>query len=613
MGFDDAVARLSRAPAPWRVIAALALSATACAILEHPPSLSAINHGPTTMTMQTETPTRTSSSAAFDELSARFLAEYLRLEPVRGTEAGSHTHDATWPDVTPAGDAARRAFAETTLAALAALPKDALDEQRRIDAGILDNQLRYRLFAADELRELDTNPLAYTGMIGDGLDPLITRRFAPLASRMQSLRGRLDGIPALLAAARQRLAHPSRVATETAIEQNRGLIALCATELPATFAKLPAERAALEASAARATAALRGFQAFLENDLLARSDGDFRLGADRFAKKLGFELEDDVSADALVRGARELLARTQDEMVETAKELWPTLMPGKPLPPLDTAAARKAFVKSALDVVAEDRPTNETIVAEGTRLLAEATAFVRAHGLVRIPDEPCGVIEMPEYRRGVAVAYCDASGPLEQNQETFFAIAPTPEDWSAARVASFYGEYNRGMLADLTVHEAMPGHFLQIMHANRFRSSVRAVFSSGPFVEGWAVYAEAQMARHGFGGPRVRLQRQKMVLRLSVNAILDHDTHAASMDEAAALALMTGEAFQEEGEAVGKWKRARLTSAQLTTYYYGFSEMTKLRAEQEARPGFTERAYHDRLLSYGSPAMRYVRELFAAK
>jgi uncharacterized protein (DUF885 family) len=167
------------------------------------------------------------------------------------------------------------------------------------------------------------------------------------------------------------------------------------------------------------------------------------------------------------------------------------------------------------------------------------------------------------------------------------------------------------MLADLSIHEAMPGHYLQLMHNNQFKSKLRAVFQSGPFVEGWAVYGEWLMAEHGFGGPRVKLERQKMVLRLAANTILDHDIHAGQMDEKAALALMTGEAFQEDGEAAGKWRRATLTSAQLTTYFYGFTELLKLRKAAEQKPGFSERVYHDRLLSSGSPALKFVRQLMA--
>ena len=147
------------------------------------------------------------------------------------------------------------------------------------------------------------------------------------------------------------------------------------------------------------------------------------------------------------------------------------------------------------------------------------------------------------------------------------------------------------------------------MHNNTFRSQLRAVFSSGAFVEGWAVYGEWVMAKYGFGGPMVRLMQQKMLLRTCANAILDHDIHAGTMDEKAALDLMMKETFQEEGEAVGKWRRARLSSAQLTTYFYGFTEMMKLREKAEKAPGFKERSYHDRLLSYGAPSLKALRGL----
>jgi uncharacterized protein (DUF885 family) len=165
------------------------------------------------------------------------------------------------------------------------------------------------------------------------------------------------------------------------------------------------------------------------------------------------------------------------------------------------------------------------------------------------------------------------------------------------------------MLMELTVHEAMPGHYLQAMHNNRFPSKLRAFHSSGAFVEGWAVYGEWLMTKYGNGGAKVRLQRQKMTLRLAANAILDHDIHAGAMDEGQALALMMNDAFQEEGEATGKWNRARLSSAQLTTYFYGLTEFMHIRTALEGTPGFTERAFHDRLLGYGAPPMKLLRGL----
>jgi uncharacterized protein (DUF885 family) len=555
-----------------------------------------------------------SADRGFAAFAQRFLDEYPRRAPTFGTHAGDHRFDATWPDISPAGEARTHKFLEDTRAEIARIPRDQLSEQNRIDAAILDDRLRFGLFALDELKDYDTDPVAYISLVSSGLDPLVTREFGTLESRMTSLAGRLDGIPAIVAVAKQRLAaaHAAKIFTETAIQQNKGLIALVEVQLPGKFAQVPAQKERLTQVAARAAAALKDLQHFLEADLLPRSDGSFRLGRERFARKLAFVLGDDIDIDHVAADARALLVKTQGEMVDTARQIWADDKLGK-LPRTDTAEQKKAFIKKVLDHVAADHPTNQTILADAKRWLDKATQFVREKDLVRVPDEPVAVIEMPEYRRGVAVAYCDSSGPLEATPQTFFAIAPTPSDWPRQRVDSFYREYNQAMLAELSIHEAMPGHYLQLMHNNQFPSKLRAVFGNGPFIEGWAVYAEWVMAEKGFGGPRVKLQRQKMVLRLTANAILDHDVHAGDMDEKAALALMKDEAFQEDGEAVGKWKRARLSSAQLTTYFYGFAELLKLRHASETQPGFSERAYHDRLLSFGSPAMKYIRQLMAPR
>jgi uncharacterized protein (DUF885 family) len=544
------------------------------------------------------------ANATFDALVAEFLDGYLKLSPVDATTAGEHRFDGTWPDMTPAGDAATLAFDARIAERLAKIPRASLDPQHAIDADILDDELRYDKFAFEQLKARDTDPMVYTGVLGEGLDPLVNRSFGSKESRSQSLRGRLDGIAAVVAAAKQRLGHSAKVQTETAIAQVDGLIGLVDGDL--------AKNPDLAEAAKHASAALHDFSDFLNKNLLPRSDGSFRLGREKFATKLAFVLADDIDIDQIAAGARELLQQTQADMVGTAKEVWALDKMGK-LPPLDTPARKKAFVKQVLDHVAKEHSTNKTILADAKKWLDLATGFVRDHDLVRVPDEPVAVVEMPEYRRGTSVAYCDSSGPLEPQPETFYAISPTPKDWPKSRVDSFYREYNQSMLAELSIHEAMPGHYLQGMHNNKFASKLRAVFASGPFVEGWAVYGEWLMASKGFGGPKVRLQREKMVLRLAANAILDHDIHAGNMEEKDALALMTNEAFQEEGEAVGKWKRARLSSAQLTTYYYGFVELLKMRKQAEAQQGFSERAYHDRLLSWGSPGMKYVRRLLAMK
>jgi len=544
---------------------------------------------------------------AFEALSQDYLERSLPLWPTDATQLGDHRYDGRWPDVSQDGDAQRQRFDEEMLGRLRAIPRESLDAESRVDADMLENHLRFAAFSRTELRRAELQPLYYTGLIGEGLDPLVNREFGTRAERAQSLASRLDGIPAVLAVAKVRLTRPSRIQTETAIHQTTGLLGLTERDVPEQFKDIPS----VPAAAGRATAALKEFQAFLKDDLLARSDGSFRIGRERFTAKLRFVLDDQVDPDAIARSARALLDRTQEDMVATAKEVWAEDRLG-PVPPLSTAEHRRAFVRSALDHLAKQAPSSQSILGDSRTWLEKATGFVRTKDLVRVPDEPLKVVEMPEYRRGVGVAYCDSSGPLEPKPETFFAISPPPSDWSPARVQSFFREYNESMLADLTVHEAMPGHYLQIMHSNTYPSKLRAVLGSGPFIEGWAVYTEWLMASKGFGGAKVKLQQQKMILRTTANALLDHGIHAGDMDEKQAMALMTRDAFQEEGEAAGKWNRARLTSAQLTTYFYGYSEMVKLREAAQGAPGFSERAYHDRLLSHGSPGMRYVRRMMAA-
>jgi uncharacterized protein (DUF885 family) len=271
-----------------------------------------------------------------------------------------------------------------------------------------------------------------------------------------------------------------------------------------------------------------------------------------------------------------------------------------------------------LDRLAADAPDNRIILALGRQALAQQTEFVAEHQLVTLFDDPVEVIEMPEIDRGVAVAYCDPPGPLEPApMPTFVAVSPTPADWTRERVASFYREYNRHMVHNLMVHEAMPGHYLQLQHARRFTGSgtdIRAALRSGSFVEGWAVYAEQLMADAGYpgeGDPRaVRMQQLKMQLRMIINAILDARVHGHGMTEAEAMALMTGRGYQEEGEAAGKWRRALLTSAQLSTYYVGYTEVSDLAADlRAADPSRSPRDVHDTMLAHGSPPVRLARPL----
>jgi uncharacterized protein (DUF885 family) len=553
---------------------------------------------------------RQEADKKFEALANKYIQQLLEMNPETATQLGEHRFDNRLDDYSLAGVERARKFNQEYLKALKEIAPTRLNQVNNVDYRIMKTQLEYEIFQIDELREYEWNPLRYN--VGGSLFALMARDFAPLKMRLLNVKARLQGIPTVIAQAKLNLKNPPRIYTETAITQNKGNISLVRDELQTFINQAPEVKTELAPVQAAIIAALEDYGAWLEKDLLPRSNGDFRLGDAKFRRKLHYALDSGLTKEEILRRAIADLKSTQDAMYEVALPLYKKYFPEEA-----RSSARlndkKFVIKSALDKLSETHPTNDTIVALADQDLQATTEFVRRNNLVTVPDEPIKTIVMPEYARGVAVAYCDAAGPLERKGETFYAISPTPKDWTPARVASFFREYNNYFVQDLTIHEAMPGHYLQLAHSNKFTAptKIRAVFRSGSFIEGWAVYAESLMAESGYGGPEVKLQQLKMKLRVIVNAIIDQKIHTAGMTEKEAIAFMMNEGFQEEGEAAGKWRRAQLSSTQLSTYYVGSVEVTDIRRAYEAKmKGRADlKQIHDTMLSYGSPAPKYVREL----
>ncbi len=547
----------------------------------------------------------------FETLANKYIAELLEMNPEWATTLGEHAYDNRLGDYTLEGVKKERAFNEKYLTDLKNISFDKLSRVNNVDARIMQHNLESNLFSINELRAYEWNPMNYN--VGGALNDLISRDFAPLKDRLTSAKGRLEQIPNVVAAAKNNLKNPPRIHTQTAIAQNKGVISLIKGDLQ-MFIDQAGMKTELAPAQAVAVAALTDYGKWLETDLLPRSNGDFRLGDAKYRQKLKFSLASDMSKEDLLKRAEADLKATQDRMYEVAQPLYKKYYPnGTETIRLTEAALKKFIIKSVLDKLAESHPTNENIVAQANGDLMKTTEFVRKNNLVTVPTESVKVIEMPEFARGSAVAYFDSAGPFEKKNETFFTISPTPNDWTAERKASFFKEYNDYMLQDLTIHEAMPGHYLQIMHSNKFKAptQIRALFSSGSFVEGWAVYAEQLMAEKGYGGAEVEMQQLKMKLRVIINAIIDQKIHTAGMTEKEAVDFMMNEGFQEEGEAAGKWKRAQMSSTQLSTYYVGSVEVNDIRKAYETKnKGKVDlKKMHDEMLSFGSPAAKYVKEM----
>jgi uncharacterized protein (DUF885 family) len=557
-----------------------------------------------------------SADASFEELAEQYLQDLTSFSPVGATLIGNHSADDQLDQVDAEARNKSDALYRKYLAALDQIKFDSLSRANQIDAEMLRAELQSSLWLLDTLQQWAWDPLVYVRISGSAIYGLVARDFAPIEQRLANVASRLAQMPRFLEQARAAI-EPERVPkihAETAVQQNPGLLSIIETMVvPHIDTLAPESRDRLNASIETARDAVAEHQTWLEEELLPRAAGNFRIGAELFDTKLAFALNSPL-------GRRDIKARAEDEyeavrnaMYEIAKDVYVGLHPYTTFPDTPDEAYKQTIIRAALELAYQQLPPRDGIVAIAKEQLQQATEFVIEHNIVTMPDDPVEIIIMPEFQRGVSVAYLDPPGPLDVGQKAFYAVAPLPTDWTEEQVNSFLREYNMLSIQDLTIHEGVPGHYLQIALSNRYPSALRSALGSGPMVEGWAVYAERMMIDEGYLGhdPLMRLINLKWYLRVVTNAIIDSAIHVDGMTRDEAMKLMIEGGFQEEREAAGKWVRAQLTSAQLSTYFVGYQEHAEMRRAVEAEWGdeFTLRRYHDQALSYGSPPVKFIRAL----
>ncbi|RNL83685.1 DUF885 domain-containing protein [Halostreptopolyspora alba] len=545
----------------------------------------------------------------FREVAERILDALLETSPEWASELGDQRFADRLSDHSVDADTRRVATLADALSALDEIDDTMLPPADHVDLEMLRSRVSADMWRCTELRSHTWDPLEH--LPGDAVHTLLARdNGLPAEERLRALAARCRALPDYLATARHRLDEGPgmpRVHVETAASRTRGLIAMLGEEVDALLDSHPSLRGMVDPARRVAVDALSEHSEWLR----ARVDSataDPRLGERDFAAQLWYTLDSELSPDTLLTRAESDLLGTEEEIAELAAEY-----DGKPRYP--------GQVRAVLDRIASGTVTSSDTVRplceEALEHLRERVAGLE---LVSVPEDPVRVIPMPEARRGVSVAYCDPPGPLSPRSEdpTLVAVAPPPADWPDERRASFYREYNGTMLRTLMAHEGVPGHALQLSRAAGYAGGtrVRHALRSGTFVEGWAVYAEEAVALRGWtdGGSRdnlaLRLIQMKTRLRMIINAILDVRTHTRTITEDEALTMLTERGHQEDGEAVGKWRRARLTSGQLSTYYTGQWEVGGLvRDLTRKRSGAGTREVHDELLAHGSPPPRHLRVL----
>lgn len=554
-----------------------------------------------------------SADARLESFFQSYLDTWFNLRPYDASKLGDHRFDNRLDDLSKP---ARERYVDFLRKTQKDLPKAVdvkqLSPQAKIDYEIFAQDLKRGIWQAENLHPYENDPRVYGDYISDSVFTPLTQSTQPKEVNISNSLARMEQIPAIVAAAKANLENPPRDILDTAIRQNKGAIAFYEQDIFEIVGKTP-QLPALKSSAARVVTTLKDYQKFLETEVLPRANGDWRIGQEKFYKKLELEMDAGVNADQVLADALAEYDRVQRDMYVIARQLWSKYYP-KQLLPADDAVGRAQVVRNVLSKIGLKHSEPKRLVKDVRSDVSAIKDFIADSGFLKLPNpDRCQIIEMPEFQRGNSTAYMNSPPPLDSEAAGFYAVSPPPKDWDAAKVNSYLEEYNDCMLQILTIHEAYPGHYVQFEYANKNLSKIRRIIQSGPYIEGWAVYTEQSMLDHGYGkgNLELRLTQQKFYLRAVVNSILDHRMHCDRLSDEDAMKLLVDGAYQSEGEARLKVLRAKQSSVQLSTYFVGRMAHYRLRqaVERELGDRFNLADYHKAVLDPGPVALKFLPQI----
>jgi len=535
-----------------------------------------------------------------------------KQNPDYASSQGFHKYDSLLVMPSAAQRRSDAAFVAQNLGALAGFTPDSLSPNNQIDLRLLTNELRSERWYADTLQPWQWNPASYN--LGASVGDLLTGRHYPLDRRLRNISDKLAQAGAYYAAAKANITRPTREHAELGVAQNEGGLAVFGPALADSVRKSglsAAEKQLLSQRIAGAQTAIQGYLGFLKNDVLKGTDfRSFRIGKALFARKFALDIQSRYSADEVLQLAQKHKADLLHDMGRRAVRLFPKYCAGQPMPK-DTLV----LIRQVIDKLTLKHAPRDGFVDAVKRQIPTLIKFVNDHRLLtQDPSKPLVVRETPLYMRGSgAGASVSAPGPYDTKANTYYNVEPLPPSWTAAQAESYLREYNDYTLQILNIHEAIPGHYTQLVYANRSPSLVKSIFSNGAMIEGWAVYAERMMLESGYGenSDEIWLLWDKWNMRSTLNAVVDNLIQTQNASEADVVKLLTSAGFQEEAEARNKWHRATLSQVQLSSYFTGYTEIVALRAELQKQKGskFDLKNFNEQFLSYGSAPVKYIRQL----
>ena len=554
-------------------------------------------------------------SAQFSQFSEQFIAALWRQYPEASLWAGYGKYDDIITIPNQAARTASVAFSKAWLAKLAAFDIEQLSDSQKIDYHLIENRLKRDIWHTETFKSWQWNPANYN--VSYGFATILNSRFKSDDEKLKLVLERLKYVPDYYQAAQENIDTPTIEYTQLAIAQNQGAFSVLNDELLeklATSLLTAEEKALFKQRFAAAKSAINGYVSFLTNlekELAENGNArSFRIGEELYEQKFAFDIQSGYSAKQMYQKALEDKARVTAEMVKITDSLWPKYFADTPRPESDRDAIAKLIKHLSVKHV-----KRENFVSEIKRQIPELEKFVIENDLITLdPEKPLVVRETPEYMRGFAGASISAPGPYDKKENTYYNVSPL-DGMSDEQAESYLREYNHWILQILNIHEAIPGHYTQLVYANESPSLVKSILSNGAMIEGWAVYTERMMLEQGYGNfePEMWLMYYKWNLRVICNTILDYAIQVKGISREEGLDLLMNGAFQERAEAEGKWRRATLSQVQLTSYYSGYREIYDFREAQKQKLGddFDLKAFHEEFLSFGSAPVKYIRQLMS--
>lgn len=546
-------------------------------------------------------------NAAFDVYKNNFINETWKLYPEYASTMGYNKYDSI---LTVNDDAFRQkslAFVSANLDSLKKYDIAALNTGNSIDYKMIKNNLKSSVFEIEEVKAFEWDPSSYN--VSNTFAEMLNGTYDSLTVRLRNFNRRMKNIPAYYTAAKKNIKNPTAEHLQLAIDQNNGGLSIFETEFVQAVKKAGLGKEETDAMIVNAVASVKAIKDYVQwlKDFDNKTPRSFRLGEKLYTRKFDLNIQSDNDAAAIYNkaGARKELLHSK--MFTLADKLWMKYMDTAPKP-----ADKLSVIRQVIDKISLQHTTPELFQSEIEKQIPQLVAFIKEKDLIYIdPSKPLVVRKEPDYMAGVAGASISSPGPYDKNANTYYNVGSLA-GWTPEEAESYLREYNTYTLQVINIHEAIPGHYTQLVYSNQSPSIIKSVFGNGTMIEGWAVYTELMMLENGYANSdEMWLMYYKWNLRSVCNTILDISVHTRNMSKEAAMHLLVDEAFQQQAEAEGKWKRVTLTQVQLCSYFTGFSEIYDLRETIKKKEGkaFNLKKFHEKFLSYGSAPVKYIKEL----